>query len=315
MQQEFCTIKKKKHINSSKIKDNVSLTMLVLPGFILTFIFCYLPMFGVIIAFKEFNPNLGIFGSKWIGFDNFKFFFQSNDFVRIMRNTVLYGLDFLVIDTIASMMLAILIYNVKKKLAVKYYQTTMILPNFLSTVLIAYVVYALLNPVSGVVNKLIVLLGGKSIDWYTKPEWWPLILTVTQVWKSIGMGSILYYAVLVGIDESLFEAARIDGASKRHEIRYIIIPELMNLVCIQLILGIGKLINGDFGLFYQVPMNIGALYPTTDIINTYVFRALTQSTSMGRTAAVGLFQSVIGTILVVVCNLAVRAIDEDKSLF
>lgn len=315
MQQEICAAKKKRHINVRKLKDNASLTLLILPGVILTFIFCYLPMFGVVIAFKEFNPNVGIFASKWVGFDNFKFFFQSNDFTRIMRNTVLYGIDFLAIDTIASITLAILVYNVKSKLAIKYYQTTMILPNFLSMVLVAYVVYALLNPVSGIVNKLIVLFGGEMVDWYARPGWWPMILTVIQVWKSVGMGSILYYAVLIGIDESLFEAARIDGAAKRHEIKYIIIPELMSLVCIQLILGIGRLISGDFGLFYQVPMNIGALYPTTDIINTYVFRALTQSTSMGRTAAVGLFQSFVGMVLVVVSNLVVKKIDADKSLF
>lgn len=304
------TLKRKK-INRQTLKENLDLWMLVLPGFILTFVFCYLPMFGIIIAFKKFNPNLGIMESKWVGFDNFKFFFTSNDFFRIMRNTMGYSIVFLFLDNFTAIFLSIMLYNVYKRFALKYYQTTMILPNFLSMVLVAYIVYAMLNPVSGVVNKL----TGQNTDWYAHAEYWPFILTIVQVWKSIGMKSIIYYAALMGIDESLFEAARIDGASKKHEIRYIIIPELMSLICIYLVLGVGGLVSGDFGLFYQVPMNVGNLYSTTDIINTYVFRALQQGSNMGRTAAVGLFQSVVGMILVVFSNAIVKKIDSEKSFF
>lgn len=302
---------KKKRFNMQTLRENLDLWMLVLPGFILTFIFCYLPMFGIVIAFKKFNPNLGIWGSKWVGFDNFKFFFTSNDFVRIMRNTMGYSITFLFLDNFAAIFLAIMLYNVYKRFALKYYQTTMILPNFLSMVLVAYIVYAMLNPVSGVVNKI----TGHNTDWYAHAEYWPFILTIVQVWKSIGMKSIIYYAALMGIDESLFEAARIDGASKKDEIRYIIIPELMSLICIYLVLGVGGLVSGDFGLFYQVPMNVGNLYSTTDIINTYVFRALQQGSNMGRTAAVGLFQSATGMILVILSNTVVKKIDPEKSFF
>ncbi len=300
---------KKKKFNRQTFRENAELWLLALPGFIHTLIFCYLPMLGIIIAFKKFNPNIGIFGSKWVGFDNFKFFFESNDFVRIMRNTVAYGVGFLFLDNFFPIFLSIMLYNVFNRAALKYYQTTMILPNFLSMVLVAFIVYALLNPVSGVVNRLL----GTDTDWYAKAGYWPFILSVVHVWKGIGMKSIIYYAALMGIDESLFEAARIDGATKWHEIRYIIIPELMSLVCIYLILGVGSLVGGDFGLFYQVPMNVGNLYETTDIINTYVFRALQQGSNMGRTAAVGLFQSVTGMILVVTSNLIVKRIDPEKN--
>jgi len=303
--------KSTKNYNKQTLRENISLWMLALPGVILTFIFCYLPMFGVIIAFKQFNPNLGILKSKWVGFDNFKFFFQSNDFFRIMRNTIGYGIVFLVLGNLAAVIVAIMLYNIKKKAALKYYQTTMILPKFISLVLVAYIVYALLNPVSGVINRIF----GTSIDWYASPQYWPVILTIVEIWKGVGMKSIIYYAALIGIDESLFEAARIDGASRWHEIKSIIIPELMSLICIYLILGVGTLVNGDFGLFYQVPMNVGVLYSTTDIINTYVFRALQQGTNMGRTAAVGLFQSLTGTILILLSNAVVKKVDPDKSFF
>ena len=263
------TLQKSK-FNKNKIVENLELWLMTLPGLILTLIFCYIPMIGVIIAFKKFNPNLGIFASKWVRFDNFTFFFKSNDFVRIMRNTLGYSFSFLFLDNFCAMGLAVLIYNVQKRYAIKYYQTTMILPNFMSMVLVAFIVYAFLNPVSGIVNNAF----GLKLDWYGEAEYWPFILAFVHIWKSVGMSSILYYAALMGIDESLFEAARIDGATRRHEIIYIMIPELMNLICMKLILGIGGMISGDFGLHYQVTMNVGKLYSTTDIINTYVFVAV-----------------------------------------
>jgi len=308
---------KRKTFNKTAFEDNFELLLLALPGIILTFIFCYLPMGGIIIAFKNFNPNLGILASKWVGFDNFKFFFTSNDFFRIMRNTLGYSITFLFLDNVVAIALAIMLYNVQKRAAIKYYQTTMILPNFMSMVLVAYVVYAILNPTSGILNSILSLFAGEkvSIQWYGKPGYWPFILTIVQIWKSVGMKTIIYYAALMGIDEALFEAARIDGATQKDEIRYIIIPELGSIICIYLIMGVGGLVGGDFGLFYQVPMNIGVLYPTTDIISTYVFRALQDGTNMGRTAAVGLFQSVTGTILVIISNAVVKKIDPDKSMF
>ncbi|MDY3929721.1 MAG: ABC transporter permease subunit [Clostridia bacterium] len=299
----------------NSFRENFELSLLALPGFLHMLLVCYIPMVGVIIAFKKFNPNLGIWASKWVGFDNFKFFFTSNDFVRIMRNTLLYGAGFLVLDNLASIAMAIVLYNITSRKVLKFYQTAIILPKFMSAVLIAFIVYALLNPVSGIINQVIIFFGGAGKDWYSEANYWPFILTVVHLWQIVGMSSIIYYACLMGIDETLFEAARIDGANKWHEIKYIIVPEIMGLLCIQIILGVGSLVSGDFGLFYQTPMNVGVLYSTTDIINTYVFRALQEATNMGRTAAVGLFQSVAGLILVVTSNLIVKKISPEKSFF
>lgn len=296
-------------------RDTLELLFMTLPGVIFTIVFAYLPMIGVIIAFKEFNPILGILKSKWVGFENFRFFFESNDFARLMRNTVGYSLWFLIVENLAAIILAILFYNVSGNKKLKYYQTTAILPSFMSIVLVAYIVYLFLNPASGVVNSMIVKLGGTKISWYSEPKYWPAILTVVQIWKNVGMNSLLYYATMIGIDESLFEAAEIDGANKLGQIRHVIIPGISSLVCLNLIRGVGGLIGGDFGLFYQIPRNVGALYPTTDVINTYVFRATQTGTNFGRTAAVGLFSSVIGVILIVITNAAVKKIDEEKSMF
>ncbi len=304
-----------KQKNKLDRRITIELTLFSIPALVLIFIFNYIPMGGVIIAFKNFNPNLGILKSQFVGFENFKFFFESNDAWRVLRNTVLYGIDFQITGIIAALALALVLYEVKSRFALKAFQTIMILPHFLSMVLVAYIVYAVLNPNYGVLNSLIVLFGGDAVDWYSEYKYWPVILTVTNIWKHVGMNSIMYYAALMGIDESLFEAARIDGANKWQEIRYIKIPELSSIICILLILGIGTLINGDFGLFYQVPMNIGILYPTTDIINTYVFRGLQQANNMGMTGAVGLFQSVISLILVVSSNMIVKRINPDNSMF
>ena len=206
-------------------------------------------------------------------------------------------------------------YNVNKKSALKYYQTTSILPNFISMVLIAYIVYAFLNPINGLLNRFIESMGGTGIDWYSTPNAWIFILPIVQVWKNVGMGALLYYACMVGIDESLFEAADLDGASKLQHLLYIIIPEIGALLGLKLIMGVGGLVSGDFGLFYQVPMNVGTLYPTTDIINTYVFRALQSGTNMERTAAVGLFQSLAGTVLLIGTNAIVRKVSPENSMF
>lgn len=296
-------------------RDNRTLDLMALPGVLLVVIFSYLPMVGVVLAFKNFNPNLGIFGSKWVGFDNFKFFFMSNDFALLMRNTLGYSILFLVVSNIAAIFFAILCYNVKNTAALKYYQTTAVLPTFMSMVLISYIVYVFLSPTSGVINTLLTTLGLEKISWYSEPKYWPVILTVTTVWKGTGYASLLYYATMVGIDASLFDAAKIDGASKWKQITHIIIPELSSLICLQIIMGLGNALGGDFGLFYQVPRNVSLLYESTNIFNTYVFRALQKGTSMGRTTAIGLFQSLVGVILLVASNAAIKKIDPEKSMF
>jgi len=296
-------------------REQTELFILALPAIIMAFVFQYLPIGGLVMAFKEYNPNLGIWGSMWNGVENFKFFFQSQDAFRVVRNTLLFGIDFQVTGIFFALALALFLYEIRSRIALKTVQTVMILPHFISYVLVAFIVYAILNPNYGVLNTALEAIGGKKIDWYSDYKFWPYILTIVNIWKNVGMNSIIYYAALMGIDESLFEAARLDGASKWQEIKYIKIPELSSVVCVLLILGIGKLISGDFGLFYQVPMDIGVLYPVTDIINTYVFRGLQQATNLGMTSAVGLFQSVVSLILVLGSNYIVKKIDPDQGLF
>ncbi len=306
------TTPKKK--NKRTFRDNLELLLIASPGIILLFIFNYLPMFGIIISFKNFNPNLGIFGSKWNGFKNFEFFFTSPDAVRVIRNTVLYSLDFMIITTICAVVLALLFYALRNRIALKVYNTIVILPRFLSMVLIAYIVYSFLNPVSGVLNKVIQAVGGEGVDWYGSPGAWPVILTVVHVWQQIGMSSIIYYASLMSIDESLFEAAAIDGANKFKQTWHIALPHLVSIITIQVILAFGSIFSGDFGLFYQVPRDVGTLYPTTDIINTYVFRGL-KSGSLSVSSAIGLVQSLLGLIMVVTVNKIVQKISPENSLF
>lgn len=307
-------LSKNRHPKIKKLKDNWEFLAIAAPGILLLLMFNYLPMFGIIISFKSFNPNKGIFGSPWNGLENFKFFFTSPDAVRIIRNTVLYSLDFIFLTMACAVTLALLFYALKNRIALKTYNTIVILPKFLSMVLIAYIVYTFLNPVSGVINKLLVLLGAEAVDWYSEPAAWPFILTIVHIWQTVGMSSIVYYAALMSIDESLFEAAMLDGATKLQQIKYIAIPHLFSVMSIQLILSFGGLFSGDFGLFYQVPRDVGLLYPTTDIISTYVFRGL-KNGSLSVSSAIGLVQSVLGVIMVVGVNQIVRKLSPENSLF
>lgn len=298
----------------SERRDTLSFLLIASPGIILLLLFNYLPMFGIIIAFKNFNPNLGILSSRWNGLNNFKFFFTSPDAVRIIRNTVLYALDFMFLTLICAVILSLMFYALRSRIALKTYNTIVILPKFLSMVLIAYIVYSFLNPVSGLVNKLLGVFGMSGIDWYSKPGAWPFILTVVHIWQTVGMQSIIYYASLMSIDESLFEAAELDGASGLQQILHISIPHLVSIMTIQTILAFGGIFSGDFGLFYQTTRDVGLLYPTTDIINTYVFRGLKQG-NLSVSAAIGLVQSVLGLIMVVTVNAAVKKISPENSLF
>lgn len=296
------------------VKETAELTLLALPGIVLFFIFHYIPMFGVIIAFKKFNPNLGILASTWVGFGNFEFFFTSQDAIRVMRNTVLYSLTFLVLDAVTGVALAIMFYNLRSKVGLKVYNTIVILPRFMSMVIIAFIVYSLLSPTYGIVNGILKGFGIKAVQWYNDPKYWPAILTITHIWQTVGMRSIIYYASLMSLDDELLEAASLDGASRWQQIRHIIVPHLTSILVIMTILGIGDLFSGDFGLFFQVTKDIGVLYPTTDIINTYTYRAM-RNGAMEKSAAMGLFQSFSGLVLVVLTNAVVRKISPENSLF
>ena len=298
----------------TKVQENTQLLLMTLPGIILVFLFCYLPMPGLAIAFKKYNPNLGVWGSQWCGLDNFKFFFTSQDAVRTIRNTVLYSSAFLILDLVCAVGLALMLYFLRSKRALKVYNTVVIVPKFMSPVIIAFIVYALFSPNFGLVNAVIKALGGDAIAWYSEPKYWPWILTVTHIWQTVGMNSVIYYASLMSLDESLLEASTLDGANRWQQICHVIIPHLVPVMVVTTVLAMGSIFSGDFGLFYQVPKDQGTLYETTDIISTYTYRALLGG-SLEKSAAVGLFQSVVGFVMVVATNAIVKKISPENSMF
>lgn len=304
---------KKHKLSRGSIFDNIQYWVLVLPALIYIIIFNYIPMFGTVIAFKDYRYNLGIFGSPWNGFDNFKGFFLSQDAWIVLRNTIGYGILFLVLKIVCAVLIAVLLYEINNKISLKFYQTTMILPNFMSWVVVGYISYIFLNS-NGVLNSFLEFIGIDAVRWYSETKYWPFILSVFNEWKNIGIDSVVYYAALMGLDKAVFEAADIDGATKAQKTRYITIPSLIPTITILMILGVGGVIGGDFGLFYQITGDSKILYPVTDIINTYVYRGI-RTGDIGASSAVGLFQSVVGLILVVGTNCIVKKISPENSMF
>ena len=305
------TEKKKRKFTVDELQDY---SLLILP-LLLIFVFCYLPMFGIIIAFKDYRYDLGIFGSKWVGFDNFKYFFQSDSFLRITWNTLSMNFLFIVIGTAAAVIIAVLLFYLRSRKATKVYQTMMITPHFVSWVIAAYILYAFLSPKFGLLNVLLNKFGMDKIDWYADAKYWPVIFVIASVWKKIGMDSVMYYAALMGIDATMFEAAEIDGAGKVKTFFYIIVPSLVPIISILTIMSIGNIFRADFGLFYQLPRNIGVLYKTTDVIDTFIFRTMREIGDMGMSSAVGLLQSFVGLILVLFTNHVSKKINPDNALF
>ena len=306
---------KKKKIGKIRFTKNLQLWMLCIIPLLQIFVFAYIPMGGLIIAFKDYNYSKGIFGSDWVGLGNFEVFLKSADFIRTTWNTLYMNFLFIIFGTVASLLVAIFLFSIRSRSATKVYQTTMIMPYFLSWVVVSYMAYAILHPSFGVLNGLIGKFGISPIDWYSKPDAWPAILTVCYIWKHVGMDSIIYYAALMGIDASLYEAADLDGANSIQKSIYVTLPTISGLIIIMTILKIGGIMRADFGLFYQISRDTGALYSRTDVIDTYIFRTMRVIGDMGLSSAVGFMQSVVGCILVVVTNTIVSKIDSEKSLF
>lgn len=300
---------------------NWPLYVMFIPGFVLTLLFSYLPMFGIIIAFKRVNLRDGILGSPWIGLENFTALFRNQSVWDAIRNTLLYNTVFIIVGTLLAVALAVALSLIRAKLASKVYQTVFIMPHFLSMVVIAYLVFAFLNMESGFVNNKIIpmLMGADAtkVNWYAKPGAWPIILFIVRMWACVGYDSIVYLAAIAGIDTELYEAAAIDGASTWQKIIHVTVPSLRTMVIIMTILAIGKIFSADFGLFYTVTMNSGALYPTTLVINTYVYNLMTAAggASMGMSSAASMLQSIVGFIMVVSTNMIVRKVDSDSALF
>lgn len=297
-----------------KIKDNVSLWALALPGFLLMILFSYVPMFGIILGFKDYIPRKGIFGSPWIGLENFEFFFTSLDAGRTIGNTLFYSVAFLVLDAVLGVLIALLLFHLRGPRRLKAYHTMMLIPKFLSIVIVSFMVYGFLSPSQGLINHVINLFGGEDIQWYLEAKYWPAILIIVHIWQVAGSGCLYYYAALVGIDSTLFEAASIDGAGTIQKCWHIAIPSLIPVMCMMLILGIGGLFAGDMGLFYNVPKDQGTLYETTDIIATYTYRSMITG-ALEKSTAVGLFQSLAGMILVLISNGIIRKVSPENSMF
>ncbi len=303
---------KEKHL----LKKNWEFLLMAFPGALLVILFAYLPMFGITIAFKSIDYSKGIIMSPWVGLENFKFLFDNPDVWVILRNTVGYNIVFIILNTILPVAVAIMMSRMLNKRTVKVYQTIMMLPHFISWVVVSYIVYAFLSYSYGLINTSILpMFGLEPIQWYSEAKYWPYILVFLNVWKGLGYGSVVYIAAIAGIDPALYEAAAIDGATKWQQTRHIMIPSLMNVIVIMLILNIGKLMSADFGLFYNVPMERGELFPVTNVISTFVYRALKVNGDIGMSSAAGFLQSVVGFVLIMLSNTIVKKIDPEKSLF
>ncbi len=292
------------------------LYFMFLPGVIYLFINCYIPMFGIQIAFRQYNARDGIYGSPWCGFNNFSFLFRTNDAFVMIRNTLLYNLVFISLGTVLAVSIAIILNEVRSKRAKQFYQTIILIPYLISMVIVSYLAFAFLSSGNGYINNsLLKAFGMEAIDWYNTPKYWPVILVIINVWKSLGYNMILYYATICGIDHTLYEAAVVDGASRWQQIRNVTLPSLRSTIIILTLMALGGIFRSDFGLFYQVPQNSGPLISVTQTIDTYVYRGLMQTNNIGMSSAAGVYQSVVGFILVVTANFVVRRVDNESSLF
>mgnify|MGYP000104705818 FL=1 len=287
---------------------NLPLFMIALPGIVYLLINNYIPMFGIFLAFKNYSLRKGVFGSDWCGLQNFQFLFKTKDAWIMTRNTILYNVAFIIIGTIVAIAIAVMMCELGKK--------TLLLPNLLSWVVIGFIAYAFLNADTGFINKTILAgLGLDPVSWYSYTGAWPAIIIIVNLWKNMGYQSIVYMASISGIDKSIYEAAAIDGATKMQQIFRITLPMLKPTVITLTLMSIGRIFYSDFGLFYQVPQNSGALFNVTQTIDTYVYRGLMELNDVGMSAAAGLYQSLVGFALVLIANGIVRKVDSENALF
>lgn len=288
---------------------------MLLPGAILLFLFNYLPMFGIVIAFQNYRPTAGITGSEWVGLENFRYLFGTGDAWKLTFRTIGYNAAFLIVDQIGSIAVALLLYEVKKRFFARVYQSVLFIPFFLSWVIVGYLTFAFFNTENGTLNSVLGSLGQPPIRWYGSPQYWPVILVIVSFWKNIGLGTTLYLAGMMGINPEYFEAAKIDGANKIQQIRFITLPLLTPLILTIVLLAIGRIMRTDFGLFFNVTKDSSLLYSTTDVLDTYVFRALRSQGVLSMATAAGVYQSLVSFALVIGANWLVKRIDPEKALF
>lgn len=297
-------------------KEDIPLYIMAAPTVVLLIMFNYLPMTGLLLAFKDYKVRDGIFGSAWCGFKNFKFLFASTDAFIITRNTVLYNITFIFVNLIVSVIMALMLNEIHSKRRAKIYQTIYMLPYFLSWAAVAMIVGAFLEYGTGYVGRVLQSLGYEGdFSGYMKIEIWPPLLVFLSAWKGVGYQTVMYLAVISGINTDYYEAAVLDGATRLQQARYITLPHLRTIITISIIMAMGGIFRGDFGLFFSVPRNSGVLYPVTNVIDTYIYRAMTSIANVGMPAAAGLFQSVVGFIFVLLANKIVTKIDPDNAMF
>ena len=310
----------RRRVSPGNRKKTFWLDTMVLPGAVWLLLIRYLPMFGIVLAFKDYKaqrPNTfwnNVLKSKWVGLDNFKFL-KSPDTAVMIRNTLGYNIVWIILGLVISVTFAVMMSELSGRFMAKTYQTLMFFPYFLSWVVASYFVLAFLDPTSGMIPAIQKSLGLKPTQFYMDTTWWPMILTISNLWKNVGYSSVLYLAAITGIDTTLYEAAAVDGATKTQQVWHVTLPGIRPMIVILLIMSVGKIFNADFGLFYNVPQNSGPLYPVTQVIDTYVYNTYANTHNLGMSAAAGLLQSVVGCICIVVTNQIVRKIDADSSLF
>ena len=305
-----------RHNNAKKAEErrrNMPLYFFMLPGLLYLIANNYIPMFGILIAFKKVNFATGIFQSPWCGFDNFEYLFVTKDAWVMIRNTLAYNACWIILDLALAVFIAVLMAEIASGRAAKVIQPIICFPSMVSAVLLSFIVYAFLSTSYGYLNTT--LFKDSPINWYASAQYWPVILTIVHFWQNAGQSSIIYMASIGGIDKSLYESARLDGASKWNQILHITLPMLRPMIILMLLMSIGRIFNSDFGLFYQVPLNSGLLTSTTQTIDTYVYRALLQLNNVSMSSAASVFQALIGFALVMASNMLVRVVEPDKALF
>lgn len=304
---------KKKARRRAEFKATLPLYMMMLPGLIYLLCNNYLPMFGILIAFKRVNFSIGVFKSPWYGLKNFEFLFKTSDAWTMIRNTVCYNAVWIVLGLFISIAIAICMAEISNRPIAKVIQPVICFPSMVSAVILSFLVYGFLSNSYGFINKTI--LAGHGINWYASAKYWPFILTIVHFWQNSGQSSIIYMASIGGIDKGLYESARIDGANKMQQIFNITLPMLRPMITLMTLMSIGRIFNSDFGLFYQVTLHQGLLTQTTQTIDTYVYRALLELNNVGMSSAASVFQAILGFILVLGSNAVVRKVDSENALF
>lgn len=298
-----------------ELRKNRTKFLMILPAVLFFFVMCYLPMAGIVIAFKQYNYAGGIFGSPWVGLENFRYFFESGQLFHVTKNTILYNTAFILINNGLEIAIAILLAEMAGRRLKKWLQSAIFLPYFISWVVVGAFVYNFFNYEFGSVNTLLKSWGLTPVDVYSNPTAWVYILIFFSAWKTVGYGTVFYLAAIMNIDHETYEAAEIDGAHIFQRIRHITLPALVPTIIILLLLAVGNIVRGDFQMFYQIVGDNGLVFNATDVIDTFVVRSLLNIQEFGMSSAAGVYQSVLSFMIIMSVNGIVRKLEKDYALF